>query len=396
MVTAMADLVDVPTGSTDTPLDLDEVRDMVVEHLRAQGFGFDGKVVTLDSDTDKTSIRRMHDLAVEEAVRKGSGALAAHEHRFITKLIAGDEITPASIRPKLVLVDKKGTLESNLWRWTSLHWSIPTSLGYGRRLRYLVVDEGHDDALIGLIGLQDPVFALKARDDLIGWDPDRRQERLTDMMDAFVLGAVPPYSHLLGGKLVALLATSSQVRDDFDRLYRHKLTVIGKRDPNARLLAITTASALGRSSMYNRLKFPDGTLAYEPYGYTAGTGDFHFSGDIYDTLHEVARAHFEPTARREDWGGVGFRNRREVIQRSMQALGFTSKVRMHGIERQLFIVRCADNTFNVLNGSAGRPSKWRTRPVSDLSEWWLDRWALPRADRILDYKEFDPQSWRLW
>jgi hypothetical protein len=36
-------------------------------------------------------------------------------------------------------------------------------------------------------------------------------------MDAFVLGAVPPYSMLLGSKLVALLATTEEVARAFKR-----------------------------------------------------------------------------------------------------------------------------------------------------------------------------------
>ena len=39
--------------------------------------------------------------------------------------------------------------------------------------------------------------------------------RLRNVMDAFVLGAVPPYRELLCGKLVAMLAASDEVRDAF-------------------------------------------------------------------------------------------------------------------------------------------------------------------------------------
>jgi hypothetical protein len=100
-----------------------------------------------------------------------------------------------------------------LWRWLSLHWSIPVSSGYGRRLRFLVIDNGHHGKVIGLIGLADPVFALGARESWVGWDAPTRSQRLANVMDAYVLGAVPPYSGLLGGKLVALLATS--IREAF-------------------------------------------------------------------------------------------------------------------------------------------------------------------------------------
>jgi hypothetical protein len=45
-------------------------------------------------------------------------------------------------------------------------------------------------------------------------------------MDAFVLGAVPPYRFLLCGKLVAMLAASDTVSDAFKRKYNGTRSVI--------------------------------------------------------------------------------------------------------------------------------------------------------------------------
>jgi hypothetical protein len=86
----------------------------------------------------------------------------------------------------------------------SLTWAVPVSHGFGRRLRYLVWDR-HNGKLIGLMAIGDPVFNLSVRDKLIGWNSHARGERLVNIMDAYVLGAVPPYNMLLGGKLVAAL-----------------------------------------------------------------------------------------------------------------------------------------------------------------------------------------------
>ena len=78
-----------------------------------------------------------------------------------------------------------------------------------------------------------------------------------------MLGAVPPYSSLLFGKLVALLAASEQVREAFHRKYAGRLSVIRGRPLSSQLVAITTTSAMGRSSIYNRLKFRDRTSVPE-------------------------------------------------------------------------------------------------------------------------------------
>jgi len=71
----------------------------------------------------------------------------------------------------------------------------------GRRMRFLVRDRSNG-ILIGLLALASPVLNLSARDNWIGWTVRDREARLVNVMDAFVIGAVPPYSELLGGKLV--------------------------------------------------------------------------------------------------------------------------------------------------------------------------------------------------
>src|SRR5690606_18661658 len=91
-----------------------------------------------------------------------------------------------------------------------------------------------------------------------------------------VLGAVPPYSYLLGGKLVALLAVSDEVRTAVADKYRGSVSRIGNKPFDGHLAMLTTSSALGRSSIYNRLRY-QGQLVYRSVGYTRGSGEFHFT-----------------------------------------------------------------------------------------------------------------------
>ena len=139
-----------------------------------------------------------------------------------------------------------------------LLWSVPVSQGFGRRLRFLVKDR-QNDRLIGLFALGDPVFNLSARDKLIGWTHQDRCDRLVHVMDAYVVGAVPPYSHIIGGKLVAALMTSQEVKRSYERKYLGTESVIRGKKHRARLVLLTTTSALGRSSIYNRLSILAGT-----------------------------------------------------------------------------------------------------------------------------------------
>ena len=186
-------------------------------HLRKLGFhrGLGGTLVP--PSTSKESVRALH----SEQRKAGLKKQRAFVQRVLPELqnyfAEGSEVDPNGIEPSLELI-KAGTWQSDLFRLASLSWSVPVSDGYGRRLRYLVWDKSNKK-LIGIIALGDPVFNLKARDDLVGWSSKDRGKRLVNILDAYVLGAVPPYNMLLGGKLVSCLVRSREVRDDFAGKY---------------------------------------------------------------------------------------------------------------------------------------------------------------------------------
>jgi hypothetical protein len=127
---------------------------------------------------------------------------------LVMNFATGRQIDPESIDPELIEV-KPESKESQLFRFACLLWSVPVSQGFGRRLRFLVRDR-QNGQLIGLFALGDPVFNLLARDNWIGWTFEDRKDRLIHMMDAYVVGAVPPYSQLIGGKLIAALMGSRE------------------------------------------------------------------------------------------------------------------------------------------------------------------------------------------
>lgn len=367
------------------------LRENVTQSLRDQGFDVtDSRIVPADLSS-KDAIRALHEQAVQHAVERARPGLERHEPVLLDWIARGDEIDPERLSPRLVEVQPRSE-EELVFRWVRLHWSIPVSAGYGRRLRFLVVDEV-SGKLIGIIGLGDPVFAMKARDQAIGWSIEQRRKRLRHVMDAFVLGAVPPYSFLRCGKLVALLAASNEVRDAFARKYGRKTPLIATRTESARLAMITTTSALGRSSLYNRLKFGNERV-YRAVGFTAGFGDFQFMNGLYADLRDYAEQHLTPTAKHPAWGH-GFRNRRELVRLVLRDLELSTDWQHHGVERQVFLVPTAANSERFLRGDAQRLRYW-DRPASALSEFFLARWYAPRARSSNDYRDFAPGNYRLW
>lgn len=362
------------------------MRAEIVEALLRQGFEVrSGGIVPADS-RDKAGLRNLHRLAVAHRIGRAQNGLARHESRLLGLIANGDEVDPRAITPELVEVQPR-TVDELLFRYAALHWSIPVSSGYGRRLRFLVRDSANGK-LMGIIGLGDPVFALRPRDAWIGWEPTMRRERLHHVMDAFVLGAVGPYASLLCGKLIAQATTTQEVRFAFRRKYGGRTGRISGRAHDGRLALVTTTSALGRSSVYNRL--PEAISV----GFTRGSGEFHFSNGLYRTMTSYALAHCVPTAKRSEWGS-GFRNRRELVKKVLQDIGMSDQWLYHGVRREVFVLPLAQNTNAFLRGEHER-LRWHPRTLESVFDSFRTRWLLPRADRDGRYREFQADSWRLW
>lgn len=291
------------------------------------------------------------------------------------------DIDPERIEPELVPVGGRRSLEGRLFRLCRGTWSMPFSKGYGRRLRFLVFDH-HHEAVMGIIGLQSPPADLRCRDEFFGSTQQNRLERANATMDAYTVGASPTYSRLIGGKLVAGFMHSNLVRQQYWLKYGNQKTLLEGKRLKQPLLAVTTTSAFGRSSIYNRLKFDDRLLA-RPLGYTKGFGTVHLEA-IYP--HLVAwlkdRNKHVPAGY-----GNGPKVRWQNISRAMTELRIPGKCLEHGFRREVFIFEFASNLATVLqNGVAPEMQDFAD---SAWSSYWKERWCLPRAMRDPTWKDID-------
>jgi hypothetical protein len=372
------------------PAVVKRLRQEVRKALLTQGFELRKGLIVPPETRDKDAVRALHSSAVAHRRRRATPGLRRYEDELISLLATNDEIDVETFSPELVEV-ARGSVDELLFRWASLHWSIPVSSGYGRRLRFLVRDRANGK-LVGLIGLGDPVFALHARDDWVGWGPATRSRNLHHVADAFVLGAVPPYNNLLGGKLIAMLAASDEVRNAWRMKYQNKKSVIAAARHDGRLAMITTTSALGRSSIYNRLKLGPDVLLFKSVGQTRGSGEFHFSDGLHSVITEFALEYCVPTAKDARWG-KGFRNRREVVKKALPALGFSDRLLYHGVQREMFVCPLALNTREFLTES--EPVLREThQSVHEITDWFRWRWMRSRRERQ-PLPEWNPQTWRL-
>src|SRR3989337_1029440 len=149
-------------------------------------------------------------------------------------------------------------------------------------MRFLLWDITHN-CPFGLFALQSPVLKMSVRDNALGIPNKELDIWVNRSMNAQRVGALPPYNELLGGKMVALSLTSNEIRETYKKKYKNYISVLKGRKLKADLLFITTTSAFGRSSLYNRLKYNSETVATS-LGYTKGSGTFHVPEDFNEEL----------------------------------------------------------------------------------------------------------------
>jgi hypothetical protein len=351
-------------------------------HLRSLGFHKTADGAFAPSGAGKEVIRTIHSVQRDDRLAVSHKFISERFSSLIKYFASGKDIHAAKISPVLQRIFSD-TWESDLFRLAALTWSVPVSNGFGRRLRYLVWDN-HNGKLIGIIAIGDPVFNLSVRDKLIDWDARARGERLVNIMDAYVLGALPPYNALLGGKLVACLLRSRDIYDDFAKAYGKTTGIISQEEKKARLLVVTTSSSMGRSSVYNRLRL-GGIEYFRSIGYTGGWGHFHIPDTLFLDLREYLREIGHPYADLHRFGqGPNWRMRTTRV--ALRALGLNEDILRHGIQREVFLCELANNALKLLHRGRGRPDLSSLLSAEDVANLAVERWMLPRSQRMPEFK----------
>lgn len=226
----------------------------------------------------------------------------------------------------------------------------------------------------------------------------------TEIADLTVCGAVAPYSHLAGGKLVAMLAVTPEVVAEYKRRYEGVPGIIASSMAGrpvgraANLCYVGTTSLYGRRpNQYDRLGMPAelvGGRAGDVVRYefihdavdsrTQGIGTFHFSSRTLKGLERFVQG------RKGGWKannvfGEGTSPKLRGLRDGMIALGLDAdELLVHGMERCMYGVKLAKNLDRYLLGIDESP-EWvfdrAHHSAGDVSNWWAGRWGGARAAR---------------
>jgi hypothetical protein len=111
-------------------------------------------------------------------------------------------------------------------------------------------------------------------------------------------------------------------------------------------------------------------------------------------LETYAAEHCQPTQKNEAWG-KGFRSRREAVDKALIDLGINPSDLVYDFAREVWCAPLAANATAYLKGEAATLEPFPDA-AEELSQFWRERWLLPRAARDIDHPPFSPNSWRLW
>lgn len=325
---------------------------------------------------DKETIKQSMGVKRDEIIRKNKRWIDSHIDIARANLANGKDVLRSKIKPVFEICETPK--QHALFRVFRYYWSSPYSDYVGRRIKIIVRDEGLPNRpVIGIAALGSPIIHIPERDEWIGWDIKKRTKNLIYTMDAYIIGALPPYNELLGGKLISYLMASDELRNIYEKKYKDKITLIEKRTA-CKLAGIFTTSLYGNSSQYNRLKYKDKVL-YQHIGKTKGFGTLHLSQETINTMISYLKSKNINIANKF---GDGPSWTMRVIREAGERLGFDAEFLLkHSFKRNIYFVPLAKNSVEFLNGDQTKLKPYKY-PLNTLARYWKTRWLENRKKRF--------------
>jgi hypothetical protein len=220
------------------------------------------------------------------------------------------------------------------------------------------------------------------------------------MADITVCGAIAPYSPILGGKLVSMLAVSPEVVTAYRNKYLEQESEIASSMAGrpivrpSQLVFFGTTSLYGvGSSQYNRLRMPAERIGGEPgerleyveIGKSEAFGTSHFTSDTVNALVSLVQQSSNGQ-RVNSIFGEGVSPKLRKIRDGLDALKLPADALLqHGRNRIVYGVPVIRNLREFLLGMDDHPDYIFDMGVpneltAEISRWWTERWLSRRIE----------------
>ncbi len=341
---------------------------------------------------DKNTIKRSMSYKRDEIINKHRLWIDKNINFARQNLASGIDVLKSSIEPIIEVCETDK--QHRLFRILRYYWSSPYSEYVGRRIKLIIRDKAlPNKPVIGIAALGSPIIHIPERDEWIGWNKETRTKNLIYTLDAYVIGAMPPYNHLLGGKLVSYILASNEVREIYRAKYKDQVTLSEKRIAN-KLVGIFTTSLYGSSSQYNRIKYND-ELLYKPIGQTKGFGSLHLSDATIQLMLQFLKSKGINIGHKFGDGPSWIMR---VIRTAGDLLGFDSDFLLrHSFKRNIYFVPLCQDYKRFLNDETKQPL-FNNYSKKQLIDYWKHRWLTNRMTNekvVADVLAFTPSNFEI-
>lgn len=228
----------------------------------------------------------------------------------------------------------------------------------GRNLKYLVKDK-NSDKYIGILELSNDTLFIKDRDIYIGWDKETCKKKINkNILNISCCIPLQPFGYNFnGGKLLASLAFSDVIKNDYYSQYKDHLA------------CIVTTSIYGKSIQYENLK------NLKLIGYTKGTGASHIPESLYERGMDLLR----------EMGTLKTFSSMDKIRRLKRlfiVLNISENILEHGNKRGYYLGFTSSNSKEFLNENQSVLNYSNIDSIENITNEWKNKWALKRYQKL--------------
>jgi hypothetical protein len=281
-------------------------------------------------------------------------------------------------------------------KWSDVRRMIHTmefQANPGRNVKIYVKD-GDSGKLLGLISLGSDITSLGVRDQYIGWSKEDKfvNGKLNNTTIATSIVSTQPFGYnFLGGKLIAALTTSPEIREYWKRKYDNILIGVG------------TTSLYGIHSMYN------GIPHFKTLGESKGKISIKPDDKYYDVWHQWLKdTHadwYEENITNErirngqnmglDTTGPVSGIKQKILTKIFRELGIKADAYHHGFQRGVYYANLYENGNEYLCSKIDENDlvlkKKFMQGIDYTMQWWKPK-AINRYERLHSENKLKPET----
>jgi hypothetical protein len=280
-------------------------------------------------------------------------------------------------------------------KWAAVRRMIHTmdfTANPGRNVKINVKDRT-SGKLLGQISLASDVTAMAVRDNFIGWTKDNKfvDGKLNNTTIASTIVCTQPLGYnFLGGKLIAMMTTTPEVRAYWKEKYKNVLIAVG------------TTSLYGIHSQYN------GIPLFKTLGESAGKISMKPDDKFYDPWHQwIKENHSEwydeniTRERARNGANMGYEAngpvsgiKQKILGQIFKECGIKATEYHHGFKRGVYMAMMYENGCEYLRNEITEDKlilKDKFKQGTEYINKWWKKHAISRYTKLHDEGRIKPE-----